>query len=183
MRKVSQQNSSKIGLKRFEIKCRNTSCKLHGSPKHQSTSTGSTLQRVNVLDLMENVPLAYCNDINSTSSLTTPLNESNKILAPRRPQKCKTTENASLCGSINGICNCDEIVGERSSYSQQQQSTSASHSHPTLMNHAFNHQPNQIGQSGLRHRWQQCPELHKAMDGVNYIADHTRKEEESTKVT
>lgn len=35
----------------------------------------------------------------------------------------------------------------------------------------------------LRHRWQACPELHKAMDGVNYIADHTKKEEESTKVT
>lgn len=34
----------------------------------------------------------------------------------------------------------------------------------------------------LRHRWQGCPELHKAMDGVNYIADHTKKEEESTKV-
>lgn len=35
----------------------------------------------------------------------------------------------------------------------------------------------------LRHRWQACPELHKAMDGVNYIADHTKKEEESTKVS
>lgn len=34
----------------------------------------------------------------------------------------------------------------------------------------------------LRQRWQGCPELHKAMDGVNYIADHTKKEEESTKV-
>ncbi|XP_055524061.1 acetylcholine receptor subunit alpha-like isoform X3 [Wyeomyia smithii] len=33
-----------------------------------------------------------------------------------------------------------------------------------------------------RHRWLTCPELHKAMDGVTYIADHTRKEEESTRV-
>ncbi|XP_055682663.1 acetylcholine receptor subunit alpha-like [Lutzomyia longipalpis] len=32
------------------------------------------------------------------------------------------------------------------------------------------------------HRWHTCPELHKAMDGVTYIADHTKKEEESTRV-
>ncbi|XP_017476284.1 PREDICTED: neuronal acetylcholine receptor subunit alpha-4-like [Rhagoletis zephyria] len=34
----------------------------------------------------------------------------------------------------------------------------------------------------LRHRWHGCPELLKAMDGVNYIAEQTRKEEESTRV-
>ncbi|CAD7091651.1 unnamed protein product [Hermetia illucens] len=34
----------------------------------------------------------------------------------------------------------------------------------------------------VRHRWHACPELHKAMDGVTYIADHTKKEEESTRV-
>lgn len=36
---------------------------------------------------------------------------------------------------------------------------------------------------GLRNRWHTCPELHKAMDGVTYIADHTKKEEESTRVS
>lgn len=36
---------------------------------------------------------------------------------------------------------------------------------------------------GARNRWLTCPELHKAMDGVTYIADHTRKEEESTRVS
>lgn len=44
----------------------------------------------------------------------------------------------------------------------------------------------QMGNSccqGSRHRWQTCPELHKAIDGVTYIADHTRKEEESTRVS
>jgi nicotinic acetylcholine receptor len=35
----------------------------------------------------------------------------------------------------------------------------------------------------LRNRWHTCPELHKAMDGVTYIADHTKKEEESTRVS
>lgn len=34
----------------------------------------------------------------------------------------------------------------------------------------------------VRNRWHACPELHKAMDGVTYIADHTRKEEDSTRV-
>lgn len=37
--------------------------------------------------------------------------------------------------------------------------------------------------SCLRNRWHTCPELHKAMDGVTYIADHTKKEEESTRVS
>lgn len=36
-------------------------------------------------------------------------------------------------------------------------------------------------ESTVRHRWHTCPELHKAMDGVTYIADHTKKEEESTR--
>lgn len=34
-----------------------------------------------------------------------------------------------------------------------------------------------------RNRWLECPELTKAMDGVTYIADHTRKEEESSRVS
>ncbi|KAH8246427.1 hypothetical protein KR026_010170 [Drosophila bipectinata] len=38
------------------------------------------------------------------------------------------------------------------------------------------------GRGNVRHRWHTCPELHKAMDGVTYIADQTRKEEESTRV-
>jgi nicotinic acetylcholine receptor len=38
-------------------------------------------------------------------------------------------------------------------------------------------------ESNVRNRWHTCPELHKAMDGVTYIADHTKKEEESTRVS
>ncbi|CAG9815687.1 unnamed protein product [Phaedon cochleariae] len=30
--------------------------------------------------------------------------------------------------------------------------------------------------------WHRCPEVHKAIDGVRFIADHTRREEDSTKV-
>lgn len=32
-------------------------------------------------------------------------------------------------------------------------------------------------------RWHRCPELHKAIDGINYIAEQTRKEEDSTRVS
>lgn len=35
----------------------------------------------------------------------------------------------------------------------------------------------------VRHHWHTCPELHKAMDGVTYIADYTKKEEESMRVS
>lgn len=38
-------------------------------------------------------------------------------------------------------------------------------------------------EAALRYHWHTCPELHKAMDGVTYIADHTKKEEESTRVS
>lgn len=37
--------------------------------------------------------------------------------------------------------------------------------------------------TALRNRWHVCPELHKAMDGITYIADQKKKEEESTKVS
>ncbi|XP_018579070.1 acetylcholine receptor subunit alpha-like isoform X1 [Anoplophora glabripennis] len=32
------------------------------------------------------------------------------------------------------------------------------------------------------HPWHHCPEVHKAIDGVRFIADHTRREEDSTRV-
>lgn len=41
----------------------------------------------------------------------------------------------------------------------------------------------QAREASLRYHWHTCPELHKAMDGVTYIADHTKKEEESTRVS
>lgn len=111
----------------------------------------------------------------------------------------------SHCGSINGInivsgstynCDASGSTGHHHHHPHhQKQSTSAatsshSHSHSkSTLHRSFSQQEhanpklddrNEIG--GLRHRWQACPELHKAMDGVNYIADHTRKEEESTRV-
>nr|WUR05313.1 nicotinic acetylcholine receptor alpha 3 subunit [Orius laevigatus] len=36
--------------------------------------------------------------------------------------------------------------------------------------------------STSRLHWHHCPELHKAIDGVRFIADHTKREEDSTRV-
>lgn len=33
------------------------------------------------------------------------------------------------------------------------------------------------------HSWHHCPEVHKAIDGVRFIADHTKREEDSTRVS
>lgn len=108
---------------------------------------------------------------------------------------CGFGGNSSVCGSVNGInvlgnsaaYNPDGMLGTSSNSTtvhHQNQSTSASHSQYKSLHRSFSQQePTKDDRCGLRHRWQACPELHKAMDGVNYIADHTRKEEESTKVT
>ncbi|BES95485.1 Acetylcholine Receptor [Nesidiocoris tenuis] len=32
------------------------------------------------------------------------------------------------------------------------------------------------------HHWHGCPELHKAIDGIRFIADHTKRDEDSTRV-
>lgn len=192
----------------------NVSCKLHGSPKNQATSTISPVHRLQTLDLMDDIPLTYCKETNTNSPvLTTPIIEHNKIMTPRRQvnhqlhalnddlssstttnHKNKTYGgNSSVCGSMNGIntigsntYNCDGILGTSSNTAvhHQKQSTSKSQSHYKSLHHTYNQQePTKDDRCGLRHRWQACPELHKAMDGVNYIADHTRKEEESTKVS
>ncbi|KAK5650766.1 hypothetical protein RI129_001795 [Pyrocoelia pectoralis] len=48
---------------------------------------------------------------------------------------------------------------------------------------------NELGRSILEdalcrgsHIWHHCPEVHKAIDGVRFIADHTKREEDSTRV-
>ncbi|KAG7307684.1 D-arabinose 1-dehydrogenase (NAD(P)(+)) [Plutella xylostella] len=42
--------------------------------------------------------------------------------------------------------------------------------------------PGGAGAGDALRRCTRCPELHKAIDGINYIAEQTRKEEESTRV-
>lgn len=32
------------------------------------------------------------------------------------------------------------------------------------------------------HHWHHCPEIYKAIEGIRFIADHTKREEDSTRV-
>lgn len=209
----NNNNDNNRNMESFNM---NVTCKLHGSPKNQATSTMSPLHRLQTLDLMDDIPLTYCKETSTNSPiLTTPIIEHNKIMTPRRQANhhqlhapnddlsSNTTtnhKNKSYGGNTSGesisganfvgssTYNCDGMFGTSSSSNgasahHQKQSSSASHSHHTMhRSYSQQEQPKLDDRCGPRHRWQACPELHKAMDGVNYIADHTRKEEESTKV-
>ncbi|XP_019871585.1 acetylcholine receptor subunit alpha-like isoform X2 [Aethina tumida] len=60
---------------------------------------------------------------------------------------------------------------------------------PGLIHHLVEDLGNELGVGPLEealcrgdHPWHHCPEVHKAIDGVRFIADHTRREEDSTRV-
>ena len=42
---------------------------------------------------------------------------------------------------------------------------------------------NELHTVPVSHHWHHCPELHKAIDGVRFIADHTKREEDSTRAS
>lgn len=116
-------------------------------------------------------------------------------------------KNKPLCGTISGSSGINIVssgsigcdgVGSSSgaatttggatsqhhyNHHHHQQSHRQSHHSSHHPQHSSSHNNKLDDGCLLRHRWQACPELHKAMDGVNYIADHTKKEEESTKVS
>lgn len=108
---------------------------------------------------------------------------------------CKSTKNKSI-GVTSGGCvaGCMASGGTGTNQHYQQQQQQHHHHHHQQQSQQSTGQQRQpqhphstnktTAEDGcvLHHRWQACPELHKAMDGVNYIADHTKKEEESTKV-
>lgn len=140
--------------------------------------------------------------------MTTPIIENSKILTPRRHHELHTLsndlsstntsnhKNKSFGGiessSINIVGDNLSGFGGNSSESAIAAANASSSACQINTNHFAHHNkhshnrrhPSHSDDSAflLRHRWQGCPELHKAMDGVNYIADHTKKEEESTKV-
>lgn len=188
----------------------NGTCRLHGSPKTTSGSKISPLHRLQNLDLMDDIPLTFSKENHTTSpTMTTPIIENSKILTPRRHHELHTLSNDLSSTntsnhknkSFGGIESSINIVGDNSSgfggesaIAAANASSSACQINSNHFGHHNKHFHNQRYPSQshsnksddsaflLRHRWQGCPELHKAMDGVNYIADHTKKEEESTKV-
>lgn len=87
------------------------------------------------------------------------------------------------CSSGAGIAFGTTTATAASTAATSQQHYDQQQHHHRQSHHQHSSHSNKLDDGcGLRHRWQVCPELHKAMDGVNYIADHTKKEEESTKV-
>lgn len=149
-------------LRNLETLSINT-CRLHGSPK-SSSATMSPLHRVQNLDLMDDIPLPLPfpkdNHTNSPVSIT-PIMDYQTMTPSRRQLHHTQSQHSDLASSNIKTTNCSKS----GTSSQPTQSTA------------------QKPETTLKHRWHDCPELHKAMDGVTYIADHTKKEEESTKVS
>lgn len=159
-------------------------CRLHGSPKASSGSTTPMHHSRNQnIDGIDDISVSLKENRAKSPASTTPIIE-HKLMTPCRQQThhqlhinndlssnggCKANnKNKLLCSAA-----CGAVGGATSS------TAGGAHHQPK-----HSHSTNKVkGDSPvLRHRWQACPELHKAMDGVNYIADHTKKEEESTKV-
>lgn len=195
----------------------NTPCRLHGSPKTATTNVISPLHRLQSLDIMDNVPLTYSRENQSTT--TTPVVEHTRLMTPKRLQShhqlhSMTNDLATITSThvkskgisgsvsssfdglsagttssnVNGVYVGDNSASQHQFSSHSKQSTSHHSSHQRTAQQQHSQQQHCTGTQShrdgcmLRHRWQICPELHKAMNGVNYIADHTKKEEESTKV-
>lgn len=172
-------------------------CRLHGSPKSSGPVSPIHHSRVQNLNLMDDMTMAYAKEHRATSPASaTPIIE-HKLMTPRRQQNhhqlhmnndlssnggCKATKNKLMCTpGCPGAATSSTASGTgagTTSHQHHQQHQHQSHSHHAANNKSSGGDEVPV----LRHRWQACPELHKAMDGVNYIADHTKKEEESTKV-
>lgn len=100
---------------------------------------------------------------------------------------------AGSCCSVSGAVQIHQGLGtgaacESAAASRQQQTTAAQTTtargevYPECQREGGPHCC-VVKETHLRNRWHKCPELTKAMNGVTYIADQTRKEEESTRVS
>lgn len=159
-----------------------STCRLHGNSKPSST-TVSPHHRVQNIDLMDDIPLPFQTS-NSTennhqnspiiSKSTTPIFDGTGTLTPRR---------------LNSSCQYNNIIttAEQAAAATTTTTTPIHNEILTTSANVINNlnatTSHQITSCKLRHRWHACPELKKAMDGVMYIADHTKKEEESTRVS
>lgn len=182
-------------------------CKLHGNSKPSST-TVSPHHRVQNIDLMNDIPLQFPIGIdnhhsnspigkpstpifehksNAPSAIIGPLSSSctTTTLATSTPNRRQFQSSidpldsscvggifcgASSSGSNNLLNDSKNVIKCTASGSSTDVGCSSSDQKLVNIN------------NGIKHRWHTCPELHKAMDGVTYIADHTKKEEESTRV-
>ncbi|XP_062538437.1 uncharacterized protein LOC134206729 [Armigeres subalbatus] len=150
-------------------------CRLHGSPTHHAHHHHGGGHHhhhhhgLRGIDLMDDLPLPY-QDHNHHNSPMSPIN-------------------LNLLSSASSTAVPNPVTGGLSSagaalLDPSHRSNGADYQHHGQWSRRERRR--QRGTDGkdksTRPRWLTCPELHKAMDGVTYIADHTRKEEESTRV-
>lgn len=176
-------DSSERNLETISI----SKCKLHGNSKPSSTTVSPHHHRVQNIDLMDDIPLPFPtenhNNTSPTPNSSTPIFEhkkastvigtlkssSSQTTTPRRQYQTNETntdnsigiDDSNISNSTNVITSTGCCAGLNALNGQQ------------IVNN---------NGTTIKHRWHACPELHKAMDGVTYIADHTKKEEESTRV-
>uniref|UniRef100_A0A336M209 CSON010718 protein n=2 Tax=Culicoides sonorensis TaxID=179676 RepID=A0A336M209_CULSO len=141
-------------------------CRLHGSPKMCSSKQPSPhhhsrLSRVQTLDLMDDIPLPFHTDLSNYQHPGSPI-------LPAVTPKMPTAANGVVSASSNLLNDNDLDDSQMPAVVPEPPPKPAPQEMPPPCM--------------MRSRWHACPELHKAMDGVTYIADHTRKEEDSTRV-
>lgn len=184
-------------------------CRLHGSPK-SSSATVSPLHRVQNLDLMDDIRLPFPKENHNNSPVSmTPSSvmdhhhhhhhhqQHHASMTPSRSfrqQPSLHQNNSDLASSTNKIKSSGNCCGgpgggpivTAGSAGNGVAASSSSSACCAGASSSSSHQQHQAKPDAtsqqLKYRWHGCPELHKAMDGVTYIADHTKKEEESTKV-
>lgn len=176
-------------------------CKLHGNSKPSST-TVSPHHRVQNIDLMNDIPLQFPLGLDNHS--TSPLGKPSTPIFEH-----KSVTSSGIIGPLSSSCTTTTLATSTPNRRQFHSSIDALDSGGgggSSSNNILNDSKNVIKctasascggadvgcsgdqklvnkiSNGLKHRWHACPELHKAMDGVTYIADHTKKEEESTRV-
>lgn len=175
-------------------------CRLHGNSKPTST-TVSPHHRVQTIDLMDDdIPIPFPIDDHTTTTPpngkqpTTPIFD-HKSLASIG--KITTISSSSVTGTLasGGASSGTALATSATATTtpRRQFSTSIDTDEVTVdTKNVITKSSNETNEqklvnissgSTIKHRWHACPELHKAMDGVTYIADHTKREEESTRVS
>lgn len=131
-----------------------------------AASTTATLATGQSTQATPNPNLSSCNPVSNFNNTTTATNTTNVII-----------NNIKTNTTIIGTTNLDSGIvqpGTAATNAEGDEATAAAAAAKSKAD---------AKETYLRNRhWHTCPELHKAMDGVTYIADHTKKEEESTRV-
>lgn len=207
-------------------------CRLHGSPKHGSSTNVSphhrlhhhhhmylhrSHSRVQNLDLMDDLPLPFQTDPHHLNLLV----QESPMLSPNPPPSViesngqnnfsSTATNTLASGQSTTTTTNNPNINNSNTVSNLNNNSTSTNTTNVIINNIKTNtttigttnldsgivQPSTTSdgdetitknnveskESNVRHRWHTCPELHKAMDGVTYIADHTKKEEESTRVS